>query len=169
MGWAFPAAMGVKLACPDKPVVALLGDGDFLMTMQELSTMVQYDIPVVVILADNSGWFAIKDLQTAAYGSDYEFGNDFMADGKPYSPDFASVANGFGVKSYKASDEKELEEAIRDAVASGKPALIHAKVSRTYPYSGGETFGWWDVPIPGYIKDKKQTFDELKKEEFKSI
>ncbi|MCL2107234.1 MAG: thiamine pyrophosphate-binding protein, partial [Oscillospiraceae bacterium] len=58
MGWAVPAAMGAKLAAPERPVVAFLGDGDFMMTMQELSTMAQYDIPVVVILADNAGWMA---------------------------------------------------------------------------------------------------------------
>ncbi len=46
MGWAFPAALGAKLAAPEKPVIALLGDGDFMMTMQELSTMAQYDIPL---------------------------------------------------------------------------------------------------------------------------
>ena len=169
MGWSFPAAMGVKLACPDRPVVALMGDGDFLMTMQEMSTMVQYDIPVVIVLADNSGWFAIKDLQMAAYGDKYAFGNDFLKDGRPYSPDFAAVAEGFGVKGYTVTDETVLEKTIQEAVASGKPALVNVKVSRTYPYSGGETYGWWDVPTPPYIDDKRSSYEKGKSEEFKSL
>ena len=86
MGWAFPAALGAKLAAPERPVVALVGDGDFMMVMQELSTAAQYNIPVVTILADNRGWMAIKDLQVDVLGKENTFGNDFEQDGKMYTP-----------------------------------------------------------------------------------
>jgi len=165
MGWAVPAAMGAALAAPGRPVVAFLGDGDFMMTMQELSTMAQYNIPVVVVLADNSGWCAIKDLQADALGKGHMFGNDFMKDGRPYSPDFAAIAEGFGMKSYKTSTPGGIRAALDEAIMSGKPALIHINVSREHPFSGGKAFGWWDVPIPAYIEEKRVAYEAAIAEE----
>ena len=166
MGWAVPAAMGAKLAAPERPVVAFLGDGDFLMTMQELSTMAQYDIPVVVLLADNSGWMAIKDLQIDALGSETAFGNDFTApDGLPASTDYAMIAQAFGVDSYRVSTLEGVKAALGEALDCGKPALIHVDVCREHPDSGGKAFGWWDVPIPAYMEEKRKLYEEQIKEE----
>ena len=161
MGWAFPAAMGAKLAAPERPVVALVGDGDFMMVMQELSTMAQYNIPIIVIVADNRGWMAIKDLQIDVLGGDAAFGNDFEQDGKSYDPDFKTIAEAFHIKSYLASDKDGFEKALKDALettAAGKPAFIHVPVSAEYPYSGGKAFGWWDVPVPAYMEDKRENY-----------
>ncbi|MCL2106795.1 MAG: thiamine pyrophosphate-dependent enzyme, partial [Oscillospiraceae bacterium] len=166
MGWAVPAAMGAKLAAPERPVIALLGDGDFMMTMQELSTIAQYDIPVVVVLADNSGWMAIKDLQIDALGDETAFGNDFTIGGKPYSPDFAAIADSFGVKSYRENEPEGIKAALAEAIASGKPALIHIDVCREHPNSGGKAFGWWDVPIPAYMEEKRAVYEAQIKEEW---
>jgi len=160
MGWAVPAAMGAKLAAPERPVVAFLGDGDFLMTMQELSTMAQYDIPVVVLLADNSGWMAIKDLQIDALGAETAFGNDFTCE-----PDFKAIAEAFGVKAWRESTLDGVKAALTEAVAAGKPALIHVDVCREHPDSGGKAFGWWDVPIPAYMEEKRKIYEEQIKEE----
>ena len=160
MGWALPAAIGAKLAAPERPVIAFLGDGDFLMTMQEMSILVQYGIPVVTIVADNSGWMAIKDLQYDVLGSEYAFGNDFERDGKPWSPDFAKAAQAFGIDAQTISQSGELPGALKRALSSGKPALIHAKVCREYPASGGEAFGWWDVPIPAYMEQKRAEYEK---------
>lgn len=167
MGWAVPAAIGAKLACPETPVVALVGDGDFMMTMQELSTLVQYEIPVVVVVANNRGWFAIKDLQRDAYGENYTFGNDWMKKGELYSPDFAAAAAAFSMKSRKVSAREAVGEALAEALSLGCPYLLEVEVCRDYPYTGGEAFGWWDVPVPGYISDKKAVFEQQKREEFK--
>lgn len=167
MGWAFPAALGAKLAAPESPVVAFVGDGDFLMTMQELSTMAQYGIPVVVVLADNAGWLAIKDLQTDVLGTDAQFGNDFRdPDGAPYSPDFVSIAQGFGIAARRESTAAGVEDALREAVASGAPALISVEVCRDHPDSGGRSFGWWDVPIPAYLTDRRAAYEAQITEEF---
>ncbi len=165
MGWCFPAAMGAKLAFPDKPVVCLVGDGDFLMVVQELATLIQYNIPVIVIVADNSGWFAIKDLQVDVLGKDKTFGNDFLVDGKPYSPDFIGIAKSFGVDSYYVDELNDINSAISNAIKANKPALITMKVSREHPYSGGKAFGWWDVPIPTYYEEKREIYLKGKKEE----
>lgn len=167
MGWAFPAALGAKLAAPESPVVAFVGDGDFLMTMQELSTMAQYGIPVVVLLADNSGWLAIKDLQTDALGEDAQFGNDFCdPDGAPYSPDFVSIAEGFGITARRETTAEGVARALREAVASGAPALICVDVCRDHPDSGGRSFGWWDVPVPAYLTDRRAAYEAQITEEF---
>ena len=165
MGWAFPAAMGAKLAKPETPVVAFLGDGDFMMVMQELSTMAQYQINIIVILANNYGWLAIKDLQNGMLGSEYAFGNDWIKDNEVYSPDFAKIAEAFGINAKCISQEEEVAPAVKEAIASGKPALIEVKVHREFPQSGGEAFGWWDVPIPYYHPEAKNKYEAGKKEE----
>jgi acetolactate synthase-1/2/3 large subunit len=165
MGWALPAAMGAKLAKPDVPVVAAIGDGDFMMTMQELATAVQYDIPVVVFLVDNSGWIAIKDLQMAAYGEDRGYACDFEKDGKPYSPDFKKVAEAFGCHAERATKAEQIRPALRRALKSGKPALVEVTVNRKYPHSGSPAVGWWDVPIPAYLKDRRKEYEKARKEE----
>lgn len=166
MGWAMPAAAGAKLACPDTPVVALMGDGDFMMTMQELATLVQYDIPVVVVVANNSGWFAIKDLQHDAYGEEYMFGNDWIKDGEVYSPDFAQAAASFGMRSKKIHRREEVAAALQEALACGHPYLLEVDVCRDYPHTGGESFGWWDVPVPAYITERHEVYRQGKSHEF---
>jgi len=165
MGWAVPAAIGAKLALPDRTVVALLGDGDFMMIMQELSTIAQYNIPVIIVMVNNSGWMAIKDLQQDVLGGAQTFGNDFLRDGKVYSPDFYTIAKSFGIDSYKPETLEEVKDALRAAILAGKPAMITLDVSREYPFTGGKAFGWWDVPIPAYMSEKRAIYESSIKEE----
>ncbi len=127
--------------------------------------MAQYDIPVVIVLANNCGWMAIKDLQMDALGKETAFGNDFMKDGEVYSPDFYSIAKAFHIDAYKADTSDELEAALNSAIKANKPALITVDVSRDYPYTGGKAFGWWDVPIPAYMADKRAVYESAIKEE----
>jgi acetolactate synthase-1/2/3 large subunit len=142
-----------------------VGDGDFMMIMQELSTMAQYDIPVVIVLADNSGWMAIRDLQMDVLGKDCAFGNDFERNNKPYSPDFYEIGKAFGIDSYKANSEDTFAKALKEAISKNKPAMIVSEVSREYPFTGGKAFGWWDVPIPSYMTEKRETYENSIKEE----
>jgi acetolactate synthase-1/2/3 large subunit len=165
MGWAVPAAFGAKLASPETPVVALVGDGDFMMVMQELATMVQYDIPVIIVLANNSGWMAIKDLQQDVLGSNGTFGNDWEKDGEIYSPDFVKISEAFGVYTQNVSQKEGMRAALDNAVKANRPALIHVDVCREYPYSGGKAFGWWDVPIPAYDETRRAVYENSIKEE----
>lgn len=168
MGFTLPASLGAKLACPDKQVVGLLGDGDFMMTMQELSTAVQYNLPVVIILANNTGWISIKDLQMAAFGEERAIATDFVKDdGELYSPDFKQIAEGFGCYSERIKEAGEVRPALKRAFESGKPAVVEVTVERTYPYSGSPAVGWWDVPVPAYLEDRRRKYEEEKKGEFK--
>jgi acetolactate synthase-1/2/3 large subunit len=165
MGWALPAAMGAKLAKPDVPVVAAIGDGDFMMTMQEMATAVQYGIPVVVFLVNNSGWISIKDLQMAAYGKDRAYACDFEKGGKPYSPDFKKVAEAFGCHAERAEKAGQIRPALKRGLESGRPAVVEVIVNRQYPHSGSPAVGWWDVPIPTYLKAQRKAYEKARSEE----
>lgn len=166
MGFAYPAALGARLADTGVPVLTLVGDGDFMMTMQEMATAVKYNIPVIIMLVNNYGWHAIKDLQIDVYGKDYAFGNDFNdADGKPYSPDFAEIAKGFNIYAQKSNSVEEAAAALENALAANKPSLIEVMVSSEHPYTGGCATGWWDVPVPHYIKTPYENYNKGKEDE----
>lgn len=166
MGWAFPAALGAKLAAPDRQVVAVVGDGDFSMTMAEVATACQYDLPVVVVIANNCGWISIKDLQTAAYGEERAFAVDFVdRNGSAYTPQFAEIARAFGAYGQRISKAEEVRPALGRAFDSGKPAVIEAMVNREHPYTGSPAHGWWDVPVPTYLTDRRQKYEQERKEE----
>ena len=168
MGFTLPASLGAKLACPDRQVVGILGDGDFMMTMQELSTAVQYNLPVVIILANNTGWISIRDLQMAAFGEDRAVATDFAKDNRElYTPDFKEIAEGFGCYSERIEKADEVQPALKRAFESNKPAVIEVIVNREYPFSGSPAVGGWDVPVPTYLKDRRQKYEREKKGEFK--
>ncbi|MBI5116915.1 thiamine pyrophosphate-binding protein [Candidatus Poribacteria bacterium] len=165
MGWALPAAMGAKLAKPNAPVVVAIGDGDFMMTMQEMATAVQYDIPVVVFLVNNSGWISIRDLQMSAYGEERAYACDFEKKGKPYSPEFAKVAEAFGCHAEHVTKADQIRPAVRRALDSGKPAVVEVIVNRQHPYTGSPAVGWWDVPVPTYLKARRNEYEKAREEE----
>jgi acetolactate synthase I/II/III large subunit len=135
------------------------------MTMQELSTMAQYGINVVIVLANNRSWMAIEDLQRAVLGDAHAFGNRFTQDGTAYSPDFAAIANDFGVASEKISVRGSVAGAVSRALASDKPALIEVDVYDVYPESGGAAYGWWDVPIPAHMTARRAQYERELSEE----
>ena len=138
MGWSFPAAMGAKLAAPDRPVVALVGDGDFLMTIQELATAAQYNIPVVVVVLNNLGWQAIRDLQIIAYGEETVYATMFERDAEPITPHLADAARAFGVHGVRVSSPDEVTSALQTALALGRPAVVEVMVDTGW----GRLAGW---------------------------
>ena len=165
MGWTVPAALGAKLAAPERQVVGLVGDGDFLMTAQELATAVQYDIPTVTVVANNVGWIAIRDLQAAVYGEDRAVGAEFLKGDEPISPDITALARAFGCHGERVSAPDEVRPALERAFAAGKPAVVEVMVERNYPLSGSPAVGWWDVPVPTYMEEKRARYEREKAEE----
>ncbi len=167
MGFALPAAIGVKLAKPEIPVIAVMGDGDFYMTMQELSTAVQYGTNIIVVMVNNYGWMAIRDLQCDVFGKGYDFGNDFsLKDGSLYSPDFSAIAGLFGFHSQKVTRREDVAAAVGKALNSNSPSFIEVIAHREYPNAGGMACGWWDVPVPHYIADKAELYKKSVNEEY---
>ena len=161
MGWAYPAALGAKLAAPDKQVVAVIGDGDFMMTMQEMATAREYGINVVVMLLNNYGWYSIRDLQMAEFGEDRAIGIDWDAD---KSPDFVMIAKGFGLQAESVEQPGDIQAAVNRALANDGPSLVEVKVARDFPNSGSTVVGWWDVPIPAYLEDRRAEYEQARKE-----
>jgi acetolactate synthase-1/2/3 large subunit len=165
MGWTVPATLGAKLAAPGRQVVGLVGDGDFLMTAQELATAVQYDLPVVYVVANNAGWIAIRDLQAAAYGEERAVGAEFLKDGAPLSPDLAALARAFGCHAERVSAPAEVRPALQRAFAAKSPAVVEVLVERAYPLSGSPAVGWWDVPVPTYLTARRARYEQERAEE----
>ncbi|MFX1429286.1 MAG: thiamine pyrophosphate-binding protein [Promethearchaeota archaeon] len=167
MGYSVPAAIGAKLGVidmgnPNQQVVALVGDGDFMMTISELSIAVQLGLEnIFFIVLNNFGWIAIKDLQQAAFGEDRAYGTTFEdKNGKSYSPDFARIGEAFGCYAEQISKKEEIIPALERAAKSKKPAVIEIKVQREYPYTGSPAVGWWDVPRPEYLKERRKQYEE---------
>jgi acetolactate synthase-1/2/3 large subunit len=153
MGFTLPAAIGAQLAKPDREVVAICGDGDFLQSMQELQTAVLAGSPVCAIVLDNSGWISIKGGQNAYFGRS-AFTDFVTPDGSLYSPDFAAIGRAFGIHAERVDDPDDVEAAVRRALASGGPSLVHIPVERDLAVAGPEKTGWWDAPSPAYDEER---------------
>ena len=118
MGFGFPAAMGAKIAMPDNDVVAVCGDGGFLMVCQDLATIKEYEIPVVICVLDNRRLGMVSQWQKLFYNkrmSHTDLGQ---------SPDFVKLAESFGVSAERVEKPGEMRETVEKAILSGEPYLI---------------------------------------------
>jgi acetolactate synthase-1/2/3 large subunit len=120
MGYGLPAALGAKAALPERAVVAVAGDGGFLMSGMELATAVQERLPVVVVLVNDKCLTLIKATQQRRYGERF-IGVDL------HNPDFGQFAQAFGVPYWRAESDAAFEAALRQALASGGPALVEVR------------------------------------------
>ena len=144
MGFATSGILGAKLAAPDRPCVAVVGDGSFLMTPHALATAVEYEIPVVWVVWNNLGFCSIRDIQVGMFGG-RELATSFLSDRtrEPYSPDFAALARGFGVAAHRITRADEMEDALKTAIAAQRPYLIEVPVDREIRPIGT---GSWELP-----------------------
>ncbi len=149
MGFALPAAIGAKLAKPDAPVVCIIGDGDFMMCVQELAVCAMYDIPVVFLILNNSGYISIRDGQNYLIGR--QIGSEFNhqnGDGRPYSVDFVALAKSFGFEvAAKVRSTDEIGSTIKRALDSNAPALVEVPITRDVSIAAAKVVGWWDFPV----------------------
>jgi benzoylformate decarboxylase len=127
IGWGMGGALGVKLARPDRPVVAVVGDGSAMMTVQGLWTAANYGIPVVYLICNNASYRILKvNMRTYHQlvlndptGLGHHVGMDFT---QPF--DFARIAQAFGVAGERVEDPSRIGPAIHEALDSGKPAVV---------------------------------------------
>lgn len=147
MGFGPSAILGAKLAAPDRPCVAICGDGGFTMVPHVLCTAVEYNIPVVWVVWNNFAWGAIRDLQYA-YFDGREIGTAFYQgpNQEPYNPDFAAWARAAGVDGYTVTRSQDFAGILKQAVASNKPTLIDVHVDADIRPPG--TGAWELPPIP---------------------
>jgi len=121
MGYGVPAAVAAKRLHPDRPVVCFSGDGDFLMNGQEFATAVQYDLPIICVVIDNSMFGTIRMHQ------EREYPGRVSATGLK-NPDFAAYAHAFGGYGAVVERTADFPAAFAEAQRQGKPAIIHVKV-----------------------------------------
>ncbi|PYX08635.1 MAG: hypothetical protein DMG88_09765 [Acidobacteria bacterium] len=149
MGFALPAAIGAKLAKPDAPVVCIIGDGDFMMSVQELAVCAMYDIPVVFLVLNNSGYISIRDGQNYLIGR--QIGSEFNhhnGSETPYSVDFPLLAKSFGFEvATKVQAADDIASNIKNALDSKAPALVEVPITRDVSVAAAEVVGWWDFPV----------------------
>lgn len=130
LGFGFNTALGVKVANPDKPVVAVSGDGGFLFGVQELATAVQFGINLVTVVFNNSSFGNVRRDQVERYGSRF-LGAELR------NPDFVKLADSFGALALRADTPGELQVTLEKALAAGRPAVIEVRGP-----TGSETSPW---------------------------
>ncbi len=136
LGAGFPTALGVKVACPDRAVVSLTGDGGFLFGGSELATAVQHGINLVTVLFNNGAYGnVLRDQRRLFEGR--ESGSSLR------NPDFQTYARSFGVPSWQVSDATGLRTALTEALAAHAPALIEVQTDIT------QEFAPWEFISPG--------------------
>ena len=121
MGYGLPAAVAAKIVHPERTVVCAAGDGCFMMNGQELATAVQYDAAVIVLVFDNGTYGTIRMHQEREY-PERVVGTDLK------NPDFAALARSYGALGFTVNSAGEFRDAFSEAVASGKPALLHIRM-----------------------------------------
>jgi benzoylformate decarboxylase len=127
LGWGMGGAMGVKMAHPERPVVAIVGDGSSMMTVQALWTASTTNIPVVYVICNNSSYRVLK-LNMNVYKKDV-LGEDppqsqYLGTDLPIRLNVAGIAEAIGVHGRQISDPSELAGAVKEALALGKPAVL---------------------------------------------
>ena len=131
LGWAMPGALGVKLANPGRPVLAVVGDGASLYTVQALWTAARYNIPVVYAICNNRSYRILKvnmDIYLRRMLEDQERRSEYVGMEFANPLDLSAIARGMGVSGEMVEDPKELGPALRRAYDSGKPALIDVSI-----------------------------------------
>ncbi|MBI4201449.1 MAG: thiamine pyrophosphate-binding protein, partial [Chloroflexi bacterium] len=121
MGWSLPAALGIKLAYPNRPVVGVTGDGGFMMSIHAISTALQYDLPVVWVVFNDYGLGMVRQHQVQ---DKKVIASEFI------NTDYGAAARGLGAWGVQVNNPRDLATAVRDAVASQRPAVVDVVIDR---------------------------------------
>lgn len=124
MGYGLGAAIGAKVACPQKHVFNIAGDGCFRMNMNEIATATRYNIPIIQVVMNNQVLGMVRQWQTLFYEKRYS--NTILED----KVDFVKLAEAMGAKAYKITTKEEVEPVLKEAMASGVPVVIDCHIDR---------------------------------------
>ncbi|MEU0244589.1 3D-(3,5/4)-trihydroxycyclohexane-1,2-dione acylhydrolase (decyclizing) [Streptomyces sp. NPDC006235] len=153
MGYEIPAAIGVKMAAPDRPVWALVGDGTYLMMPTEIVTAVQEGVAIKVLIIQNHGYASIGGLSESVggerFGTAYRFpSEDGTYTGPPLPVDLAANAASLGMRVLRAKTVRDLEAALAEARAADTPTCVYVETQTADTVSGAPPAqAWWDVPV----------------------
>jgi len=123
MGFALPAAIGAKLGQPNREVIAIIGDGGYQMTIQELGTILQTKVPVKIVVLNNSFLGMVRQWQELFF--DKRYASTVMT-----NPDFVKIAQGYGIKANRVSERKNLKTAIKDMIASKSSYFLEVVIEK---------------------------------------
>ncbi|MFJ6248142.1 MULTISPECIES: 3D-(3,5/4)-trihydroxycyclohexane-1,2-dione acylhydrolase (decyclizing) [unclassified Streptomyces] len=153
MGYEIPAAIGVLLAAPGRPVWALVGDGTYLMNPTEIVTAVQERLPLRLVVLQNHGYASIGGLSEAVgaerYGTDYRYRDaDGGFTGPPLPVDLGANAASLGMRVLRPRTVRDLREALAEARAATVPTCVYVETETPDTVSGPPpAAAWWDVPV----------------------
>ncbi|MEU1483594.1 3D-(3,5/4)-trihydroxycyclohexane-1,2-dione acylhydrolase (decyclizing) [Streptomyces sp. NPDC005752] len=153
MGYEIPAALGVQLAAPDRPVWALVGDGTYLMNPTEIVTAVQEGLPVKLIVLQNHGYASIGGLSESVgaerFGTAYRHRTaEGSFTGPPLPVDLAANAASLGMRVLRAGTVGELRRALAEAREADRPTCVYVETETADTVSGPPPAqAWWDVPV----------------------
>ncbi|MBK7742998.1 MAG: thiamine pyrophosphate-binding protein [Betaproteobacteria bacterium] len=146
MGFGSPAALGAKVARPERVVVALIGDGGFGQNPAALATAFEDDIAVVWVIMNNHAFGTIAGLEMAHYGT--TFATVFEKDGKSYSPDYAAIARAYGVEGIKVGSAAEFKPALEKAIRLKRPVVLDVYM-KNEPVPTAGHWNIMDIYSPG--------------------
>ncbi|MEP1015516.1 thiamine pyrophosphate-binding protein, partial [Maribacter dokdonensis] len=123
MGFALPAAIGAKMGAMDREVVAIIGDGGYQMTIQELGVIFQHNLPVKIVVLNNEHLGMVRQWQELFF--DKRYASTVMV-----NPDFVKIAEGYSIEAKRISERKDLKSTIQEMMASDKPYFLEVKVEQ---------------------------------------
>jgi acetolactate synthase I/II/III large subunit len=124
MGFGFPAAIGAQLASPEANVIAIVGDGGFQMTLQEMSLLQELNLPVKIVIVNNNALGMVRQWQETFYEQRYS--QSIME----FQPDFVKLAESYGIRGVQVKSEEEAERVLLESLTVKEPILIDCRVNR---------------------------------------
>jgi len=159
MGYGFPAAMGAQLAFPDRQVIAIVGDGGFQMTLNDLATVAQYRIPVKIAIVNNRALGMVRQWQEIFFEKRY------CDIDLSYAPDFAKLAESYGIRGVRVDHRTDVPDAVRDFLSDREPRLIDFWVDpaeNVYPIvPPGASLAEMVVEPPRVLVEEEEALDDL--------
>jgi acetolactate synthase-1/2/3 large subunit len=123
MGFALPAAIGAKMAAPEREVVAIIGDGGYQMTIQELGTIFQQQVPVKIVVLNNEFLGMVRQWQQLFFDKRY-------ASTEMVNPDFVAIAKGYSIDAKKVTKRENLKEAVKEMIDCEGPYFLEVRVEK---------------------------------------
>ena len=159
MGYGFPAAMGAQMAFPNRQAVALVGDGGFQMTLNDLATVAQYHVPVKIAIINNRALGMVRQWQEIFFEKRY-CDTDLN-----FAPDFAKLAESYGIRGARVEHRTDVVDAVRDFLSDREPRLIDFWVDpaeNVYPIvPPGASLGEMVVEPPRVLVEEEEALDDL--------
>ncbi|MCG8308054.1 MAG: 3D-(3,5/4)-trihydroxycyclohexane-1,2-dione acylhydrolase (decyclizing) [Cytophagales bacterium] len=175
MGYEIAGALGAKMACPDREIYSMIGDGGYLMMSSEIVTSVQEGYKIIIVIINNKGFGSIgglsKSIGQEGFGTEYKYRNERSGqlDGDDLPVDLAANAASLGAEVISATDIKSFSEALKVAKSNEKTTVIYIE---TVPERkiAGYGWAWWDVPVSEVseiegVKRAYETYKENKKKQ----